>query len=314
MPGLTRLPWRSLILATIILSPFSSSALGQPADAKPKPAGSISGHVTVGDKPAPGVMIAAFADSPYRRPAAQATTDNDGRYNLFGLAPGQYGVIALVPAFVVVGGSPLGPGKAVALALNETVESVDFKLVRGGVITGRVTDADNHPVMEERVDLTLIDESGNAANRQPGISLSNYQMYTTDDRGIYRLYGVPAGHYKVSVGTNSNSGVVTTGPRGYYKQTFYPDTNDATKATVVELNEGGETANIDIVVGRRASTYRVSGRIVDADTQEPMSASQVAYGFMPKDATFFGAYMILPVNSKGRHSSRSWIAISATSN
>src|SRR5258707_11761972 len=153
VPGLTRLPWCSLILATIILSPFSSSALGQPPDVKPKPAGSISGHVTVGDKPAPGVMIAAFAESPNRRPATQAMSDNDGRYNLAGLAPGQYIVTALAPAFVVIGNSSAGFGKTVALALNETVDSVDFKLVRGGVITGRVTDTDNRPVMEERVDV-----------------------------------------------------------------------------------------------------------------------------------------------------------------
>lgn len=299
MPGLTRLLWCSLILATTILPLYSSSAQGQLPDAKPRPTGSISGHVTTGDKPAPGVLIAAFAESPNRRPATQATTDNDGRYSLSGLAPAQYTVTALVPAFVVVGSSSVGPGKTVALALNETVESVDFKLVRGGVITGRVTDTDNRPVMEERVDLLLVDENGNAANRQPGVSVPNYQMYTTDDRGIYRLFGMPAGRYKVSVGTNPNSGFVTTGPRAYFKQAFYPDVNDAAKATVVELSEGGEAANIDIVVGRRASTYRVSGRVVDADTREPVVGTQVAYGSMPKDATYFGAYIILPANSKG---------------
>jgi hypothetical protein len=299
VPGLTRLLWSSLILATTILPPFSSTAQGQLPDAKPRPTGSISGHVAIGDKPAPGVLIAAFGESPNRRPATQATTDNDGRYSLSGLAPGQYTVTALVPAFVVVGSSSVGPGKTVALALNETVESVDFKLVRGGVITGRVTDTDNRPVMEERVDLLLVDENGNAANRQPGVSVPNYQMYTTDDRGIYRLFGMPAGRYKVSVGTNPNSGFVTTGPRAYFKQAFYPDVNDAAKATVVELSEGGEAANIDIVVGRRASTYRVSGRVVDADTREPVVGTQVAYGSMPKDATYFGAYIILPANSKG---------------
>jgi protocatechuate 3,4-dioxygenase beta subunit len=301
VPGLTRLPWCSLILATTILSPFSSSALGQLPDAKPKPAGSISGHVTVGDKPAPGVMIAAFADYANRRPPAQALTDNDGRYVLSGLAPAQYNVTAMVPAFVVAGNSLLGPDKPIALSMNETVESVDFKLVHGSVITGRVTDADNRPVMEERVDLLLVDENGNAANRQPQRSLYNYQMNTTDDRGEYRLYGVPAGRYKVSVGTNPNSGFVTTGPRGYFKQAFYPDVNDVAKATVVELGEGGEVANIDIVVGRRTSTYSVSGRVVDADTHEPLGGTQVSYGSIPKDATYFGGYIILPANSKGEY-------------
>ncbi len=299
MPSLKRLVCCSLVLAIAILAPFSSSAQGQLPDAKPRPTGSISGHVTVGDKPAPGVLVAAFSDNVNRRPSAQAATDNDGRYVLTGLAPAQYNVTAMVPAFVVTGNSLLGPDKTIALSMNETVESVDFKLVRGSVITGRVTDADNKPVMEERVDLLLVDENGNATNRQPQRSLYNYQMNTTDDRGIYRLYGVQAGRYKVSVGTNPNSGFVTTGPRGYFKQAFYPDVNDAAKATVVELGEGGEVANIDIVVGRRTSTYSVSGRVVDADTHEPVGGTQVSSGSIPKDATYFGGYIILPSNSKG---------------
>lgn len=296
MPSLKRLLCCSLILATTILAHSSWNAHGQTPDAKPKATGSISGHVTFGDKPAPGVVVGAFADSSNRPPTTQATTDNDGRYVLFGLAPGQYNVTALAPAFVGTGN---GPGKTVTLSLNETVESVDFKLVRGAVITGRVTDADNRPVMEERVDLLLVDENGNPANRQPERSLFDYQMYQTDDRGIYRLYGVPAGHYKVSVGTNPNSGFVTTGPRAYFKQTFFPDVNDAAKAKVVELSEGGEAASIDIVLGRRTSTYRVSGRIVDSETGELVGGTQVSYGSMPKDATFFGAYIVLPANSKG---------------
>ena len=299
MPGLNRPLCRPLILTIAILATSSWNAHGQTPDAKPRPTGSISGHVTVGDKPAPGVMVAAFTDNINRRPAAQATTDNDGRYVLSGLAPAQYNVTAMVPAFVLTGNSLLGPDKPIALSMNETVESVDFKLVRGSVITGRVTDADNRPVMEERVDLILVDENGNPASRQPQRSFYNYQMNTTDDRGIYRLYGVTAGHYKVSVGTNPNSGFVTTGPRGYFKQAFYPDVNDAAKATVVELGEGSEAANIDIVVGRRASTYSVSGRVVDGETHEPVGGIQVSYGSIPKDSPYFGGYIILPSNSKG---------------
>lgn len=298
MPGLNRPLCRSLIVAIAILATSSWTARGQTPEAKPKGTGSISGHVTLGDKPAPGVMVAAFADNINRRPTAQAATDNDGRYVLSGLGPAQYSVTAMVPAFVLTGGSVFGPDKTIALSMNETVESVDFKLVRGSVITGRVTDADNRPVMEERVDLLMVDENGNAANRQPQRSLYNYQMNTTDDRGIYRLYGVPAGRYKVSVGTNPNSGFVTTGPRGYFKQAFYPDVNDAAKATVVELGEGGEAANIDIIVGRRTSTYSVSGRVVDADTHEPIGGIQVMYGTAPKDQNYYGG-IILASSSKG---------------
>ena len=58
------------------------------------------------------------------------------------------------------------------------------------------------------------------------------------------------------------------------------------------------TANIDIVVGRRTSTYSVSGRVVDADTHEPIGGIQVMYGTAPKDQSYYGG-IILPANSKG---------------
>src|SRR5207244_12335072 len=67
------------------------------------------------------------------------------------------------------------------------------------VITGRVTDAENKPVVEERVSLQSVDENG-APSRFGVFSSPNDQMYQTDDRGIYRIYGLPAGRYKVSVG------------------------------------------------------------------------------------------------------------------
>jgi hypothetical protein len=44
------------------------------------------------------------------------------------------------------------------LAAGEEVRDIDIKLVRGGVITGRVTDAENNPIVEERVNLSSIRE------------------------------------------------------------------------------------------------------------------------------------------------------------
>jgi hypothetical protein len=107
-------------------------------------------------------------------------------------------------------------------------------------------------------------------------------MYLTDDRGVYRIYGLPAGHYKVSVGDEPGkiSGLRTA---GFYQRTYYPDATDPAKASVVDLNEGGEAKNIDISLGRRASTYTVSGRIVDADTGQPLAGVPYAFGVLQKN-------------------------------
>ena len=192
-----------------------------------------------------------------------------------------------------------GAAKTVLLSAGESVEDVDLKLVRGAVITGRVTDEEGKPVVEERIELQLADEKPAPGGQMSPISM-NYQMFQTDDRGIYRLYGLPAGRYKVSVGTNPNGGFSSNGARGYFAQTFYGDTNDATKATIIEVGEGSEATNIDIRLGHRSATFSIAGRVVDSETGEPVAGIRPMYGRVSKDNPDSGAFMGgLPTNPQG---------------
>jgi protocatechuate 3,4-dioxygenase beta subunit len=272
MTCLSRLFYFSLILTGTILICLPGAGRGQTPGARTKGTSSISGRVTVGDKPAAGIMITAGG--------LNQITDADGRYHLGGLSAGQILVSPAAPLYVIPSTSMYGPGKMVNLSAGEAVEGIDFKLTRGGVITGRVTDADARPLIEERISLLPVDENGAFAMQR--FSISNYQMYLTDDRGIYRIYGLPAGRYKVSAGSDagSSSGLNYA---GYYPKTYYPDTSDPVKASVVDLNEGGEAKDIDIKLGHRAPTYTASGRIVDADTGQPLAGVPVAFGAIRKE-------------------------------
>ncbi|MDX6557452.1 MAG: hypothetical protein QOF72_501, partial [Blastocatellia bacterium] len=150
----SRLSCYSLILAALVCT--SGIVQGQTPDAKSKGTGSIAGRVTVGAKGASGITVGAFGGDIYpRRAAVQTTTDSEGRYRLFGLAPGTYQVSTLAPTLVTgaTNNSPYGTGKMILLAASESVEDVDFKLSRGAVITGRITDEEGKPVIEERVNL-----------------------------------------------------------------------------------------------------------------------------------------------------------------
>jgi len=118
----------------------------------------------------------------------------------------------LLGAIWMAVGIAYGAAKTILLSPGESVEDVDLKLVRGAVITGRVTDEEGKPVVEERIELQPADEKG--GQRQMSPFSQNYQMFQTDDRGIYRLYGLPAGRYKVSVGSNPNNGFSGNGARG----------------------------------------------------------------------------------------------------
>ena len=284
MNSLTRVFCRALIATTaIVFTSFAANA--QAPDAKIKATGSISGRVTIGGKAAEGISVAAFGGENFDRrvAAAKAATDGDGRYHLSGLAPGQYQIAPLTPnltaaqqeSFQSYGPSFFGASKNIILAANEMVDDIDVKLVRGGVITGRVTDADNKPVVEVRVSLQPIADPQNPVRAPVPY---NSQMYQTDDRGIYRIYGLPASRYTVSVGSGGAEGIVAPGSRRYYQRTFHPDVTEAAKATIIELAEGGEATNIDIKLGSSADTYSVIGHVIDSETG--LSISGVRIGFL----------------------------------
>ena len=99
-------------------------------------------------------------------------------------------------------------------------------------------------------------------------------MYTTDDRGVYRIYGLPAGRYKVSVGADASRGYVG-GVNGYFQSTYHPDATDPTRATIIDLAEGGEATNVDIRVGRYEETYSIAGRVVDSETGVPIAGARI---------------------------------------
>src|SRR5689334_3624697 len=182
-------------IALFAQASFITSA--QTTDSKPKATASITGRVTIGEKPASGITVIANVLASPQSLVAQTITDADGKYRLNGLPPAGLTVAAYAPTYVMPNAPTFATGKMVLLSVDETVEGVDFKLIKGGVITGRVTDAEGKPAMVDRVSLTLVDDRGDPARGMPARPPNPF-IYGTDDRGIYRIYGLPAGRYKVS--------------------------------------------------------------------------------------------------------------------
>src|SRR6185295_1131496 len=239
---------------------------------------SISGRVTIDGKGVAGVTVAAATSSSQldNRTVVKTTTDDDGKYQLPGLAAGQFTIMPLAKAFVVgTSGAYKQPGQSITVAEGETITKIDFALVRGGVITGRITDTDGRPVIGERVNVVArgVPETGGPVTVLEG------SRNRTDDRGIYRIYGLSPGNYKVSIGQAANAGNVAIMGMGgsQYTKTFYPGVAEEAKATIIEINEGTEVSNIDIVAGKSARGFSVSGRVVDADSGEPVPSVFVVH-------------------------------------
>ena len=289
----------SLLCCAIVCAHAQSSQSAQTIGT-----GTITGRITVGSKPAQGVTVLLLPSNRYnidRNAVARATTDADGQFRLMNIAAGRYEVTPVAPALVAPGSAAgfRSQGKQVNLADGETVDKIDFALVRGGVITGRVTDADGRPVISEHPRLELADQSN--AQRRP--FFYNPGMFETDDRGIYRIYGIPPGRYVVSVGEDTRSGMarISFGRGGFYQRTFYPDVTEQAKATAIEVTEGSEATNVDITLGRRATTYAASGRVIDSETSKPVVNVTMAYGALTEGENRFGSVaMSTRTDAEGR--------------
>jgi hypothetical protein len=293
---------RSVLLAVTLSGSLVASAsyrLGFQNSQSKEPTGSISGRVTLGDKPAPrvSVLLAPSEYTPIAPRLPRTTTDDDGHFQLTNVPAGNYLLQTFTPAFVAPGSDYRGrSGKTINLSEGEAVEGIDIALTRGGVITGRITDAEGQPLIQENVRLTVVNERG----QKQGVSLPYSFMLASDDRGVYRLFGVPPGRYIVSVGVDIKSGYARPGYGTTYSLTYHPDVTDDSKATVIEVSAGGEATGVDILVGHASKSYSATGRIVD-DAGKPVSGLNLGYGSLQPDGANFGSFSPTgaAANSKG---------------
>jgi len=247
---------------------FLFPANAQTKNPKKPLTGSVSGRITVHGKGIAGIIVGVRSSdfSPQPPPAIKATTDSEGNYRITGIPAGSYQVSPMAPAYVAIDLlPPRGRGRNLLLSDGEDVPDVDFSLERGGVVTGRVTDAGGRPVVEERLTLVPVDQ-----NRQNyGPVMSNGAQ--TDDRGVYRIYGLAPGQYKISVGRDDENYYPSSGPgRVAYKRTFYPAADNLADAKVIDVTEGSEFTNIDIAIGPTLPGFVASGKVVDGETGRPV--------------------------------------------
>lgn len=246
-----------------------------------KEPGSIIGQVKLDGKPARGIAILATASvtDPARlvegmfNPTAsiRATTDSEGVYRLEGLPPGKYRVAPSAPELVSA-----GRPDEVTVSEGATVEGVDFALSPGGVITGMITDSDGRPVIGQRISLKPLDKP-EAPSPAAAMMTFTDRMYSTDDRGIYRIFGLRPGRYLVSAGKDSDVMSAVLSQRPKRVQTFYPGVTEEAKARPVQVSAGSEASGVDIQFSSTDKGFVVSGRVLDSESRTPIANAMVAY-------------------------------------
>lgn len=275
----------ALLLLALSTSQAASGQAPAPDSTAAAPGtGTITGRVTFEGSPLPGVTVSLLQADP-ARPflsnvlGVQAVTDREGKFRLAGVPAG---VLTLTPApgaYAVPREGNYGqPGKTIVVRAGEEVEGVELSLKQGRVITGQVTDSEGSPVVGQRVTLESLE--GGATK----LLILTGPPNDTDDRGVYRLYGVPPGRYLVSIRGSRDFSASAKNP-DYYPTVYHPGVVEESEARVVEVGSGGEAVgDVNIVLKPRAELYTVAGRVVDSATQQPLPNVRYGFGKNPNSA------------------------------
>lgn len=194
-----------------------------------------------------------------------ATTGADGSFSVSNLEPGEYLVDASLPGYLQplrgLGGDDISQMSQaeqerlrssltrVTVLPNQTVTAT-VTILRGGVLSGTVSFDDGSPapgvpVMAQSADP---DASTGAQNSDAEARHLTYSAQT-DDRGQYRVIGVPSGVYTLKAWPRSDF------------PTFLGNTVATSHARKIALKQGEERTGLDIqipVVG----LHHVSGSVV----------------------------------------------------
>jgi hypothetical protein len=188
------------------------------------------------------------------------TTDEEGNFRVADLPPLAYLVSARSAAYVPRPRDPdLNP-----IGYYRIGESVRLEMMKGAVITGAVKRSNSEPVVSVPVSAYMIRDS----KGQP-VRYSTGRQAITDDRGVYRIYGLPPGTYIVAAGGGSTSGY-SVDPFATDVPTYAPSSTRDT-ATQLTVAAGDETTNVDIQYQGEPGHY-VSGSVTTlAATQSERS-------------------------------------------
>jgi len=214
------------------------------------------------------------------------STDENGNFRIANLTDGAYRLRPDAPAYVAAESDEAGPEGLPKF--YRPGEAANFTLVKGGVITGMVSNQTGEPIVGLNVSAVRIkgtDETDNFADALFGTSRP------TDDRGIYRIYGLRAGKYVVYAGKGV-AGFSRSSPFDKDSPTYYPSSTRDT-ALVLAVQTGQELSDINIRY-RGDRGFTISGTLTGAVGKNTMLSLTALGSDVPVSGTF-------SMDQNGRH-------------
>lgn len=232
----------------------STSSGQQPPSGPPaRPSGTMSGRV-LNSAGEPLVGAVAYVAIVGGNGASQsAVVDKEGNFKIDGLEDGIYRAYAGMPGYILT-----PPPSGVEPNYYHPGESVTLTMFKGAAISGTVT-GPNGPVVATSVRALRVRDDEGKALSVPALMRERL----TDDRGAYRIYGLPGGAYLISAGGPGRFGFGGAAPGAYDSDTptFSPSATRDTASEVIV--HSGEEATADIQY-RGEPGHAISGIVTGA--------------------------------------------------
>jgi hypothetical protein len=238
-----------------------------------------------------------------------SATDRDGRFVIGDVPTGVYVAMVNLPGII----SPLA---FMSLAERGPPENYDVKAIReyctevivdgedinvtvharrGGAISGKITYSDGEPAIDAQV--AIIRRSGKKATRVlTGFTAAALMSLRTDDRGQYRIAGIPPGEYVVSAAETNTSPNTRRGRDDFFGGlfssdallvTYYGGSSRIDDATRLEVTGGSEASDIDISL-QDATPHTVSGSVIAKLDRVPLPGATLSIR-MRDQGSWFGS-------------------------
>jgi hypothetical protein len=246
--------WLVVAAAALSLQSPTSSAAQTSTPARAVVAGLVAKDP--GSEPVKKALIELIAESQSDGGNYTALTGVDGGFRIENIVPGRYHLFAERSGFQEVDRHQRrSEGRVLTLAAGQELKDLVIRLQAAAVVEGRVTDEDGDPMAEAQVAIlreTFV--AGRSHWEQVGAQRTN-------DLGDYRIAGLAAGNYFISVTpppdfrslieTTGNAAALHNGngigaassekaAPAAYQTTYYPGTRDRGQAEPVQLHAGDD--------------------------------------------------------------------------
>jgi hypothetical protein len=270
------IPALFILLIGLFIGGLIAAAVGawsqERADQPPGPGtGRVTGRViaAAGGRPIADAIVELHG-WPNEPPVLRTATDKTGRFQFEKLPAGRYGLVASKRGLFLETRygqrDPESAGESVSMTEGQHVD-VEIRMPRAGVIAGRVLDERGDPLVYAGI--SVLKETPAGVERV----VMGFSNSTTDDRGEYRIFGLPPGTYVLYALARQEGS-----QERRYAPTYYPGVLDpslAKRLTVAHEDRSDRRADC---LGQHSGNRARPGRPADRER-----VRGTALGVAPRD-------------------------------